>query len=80
MSHISIHSAVLQGSSPAPSELILLPFVLPSSLYHPGTSLPLCLVIAFFSLPRRIETSLLGSLCLLIFLSFVDYILVILYF
>jgi hypothetical protein len=52
----------------------------PHPLSLPGPSLPPCLLIAFFSLPSGTETSSLGHFSLLTFLSFVDYILGILYF
>jgi hypothetical protein len=55
-------------------------FSLPPLVSHPGPSLCLLPVIAFFSLPSEIEASSLEPFCLLIFLSSVDYNLFILYF
>jgi hypothetical protein len=82
----SILSDGPQGFSPFPSPSSTsgfpLPYFFPPALFtfSPRPLSPSQLVIAFFSLPRRIAAFLLGFFSLLTFLTLVDCILGILYF
>lgn len=79
--HIFTNSSGPQGFFPVfPPYLILFPFSLTPPLFHPGSSLPLPLMIISFPLPTGTEAPSLGLFCLLHFLRSVGCILDVLYF
>jgi len=69
---LGLRASLLCPPRPIHGYVLLL---LPPPFSHPGPSIPLSPVIAFFSLPHGIEASVLGPFGFLTFLNSVDYIL-----